>query len=74
MLTMPKPVDVVSATPTQTAKTGIRDFKVLQVLAENSYASIQVTHATRDAKVIYANKASKTLTGYDPHEVIVKTP
>ena len=45
----------------------------LHVLTENSYASIQVTHAPRDVKVIYANKAFKTLTGYDPHEVIVKT-
>ena len=63
----------MSATPSQTAKTGFRGFKVLHVLTENSYASIQVTHAPRDAKVIHANKAFKTLTGYDPHEVIVKT-
>ena len=49
-------------------------FKVLQVLAENSYASTLVTNATRDGKVIYANKAFKTLTVYDPHEAIGKTP
>ena len=48
--------------------------KVLPVLTENSYASILVTDATRDGKVIYPNKAFKTLTGYDPHEVIGKTP
>ena len=28
----------------------------------------------RDGNVIDANKAFKTLTGYDPHEVIDKTP
>ncbi len=49
-------------------------LKVLQVLTENSYDSILVTDATRDAKIIYANKAFKTLTGYDPSEVIGKTP
>jgi len=49
-------------------------LKVLQVLTENSYDSILVTDATKDAKIIYANKAFKTLTGYDPSEVIGKTP
>ncbi len=47
---------------------------VLQVLATNAYDSILITDATRDAKIIYANKAFKTLTGYDPSEVIGKTP
>ena len=46
---------------------------VLQVLTENSYASILVTDATSDGKVNYANKAFKRLTGYDPHQVIGKT-
>lgn len=49
-------------------------LKVLKLLAENSYDSILVTDATRDGKIIYANKAFKTLTGYDPSEVIGKTP
>lgn len=46
----------------------------LQVLAANTYDSILITDATKDAKIIYANKAFKTLTGYDPSEVIGKTP
>ena len=37
-------------------------FKVLQVLTENSYASILAANATRDGKGIYANKSFKTLT------------
>ena len=49
-------------------------LSVLQVLASNSYDSILITDATKDAKIIYANKAFKTLTGYDPSEVIGKTP
>ena len=49
-------------------------LKVLQVLADNSYDSILVTDATKAGKIIYANKAFKTLTGYAPSEVIGKTP
>ena len=49
-------------------------LNVLRVLASNSYDSILITDATKDAKIIYANKAFKTLTGYDPSEVIGKTP
>ena len=49
-------------------------LQVLQVLARNSYDSILITDATKDAKIIYANKAFKTLTGYDPAEVMGKTP
>ena len=49
-------------------------LSVLQVIAINSYDSIMITDATKDAKIIYANKAFKTLTGYDPAEVIGKTP
>ena len=55
----------------QDARVGL---KVLKVLAENSYDSILVTDATRAGKIIYANKAFKTLTGYAPSEVIGKTP
>lgn len=47
---------------------------LLKVLAENSFDSILVTDATAKGKVIYANKAFKQLTGYDPAEVIGKTP
>jgi len=49
-------------------------LQVLQVLANNSYDSILITDATKDAKIIYANKAFKRLTGYDLSEVIGKTP
>jgi PAS domain S-box-containing protein len=47
---------------------------LLNVLAENSFDSILVTDATAEGKVIYANKAFQSLTGYDPSEVIGKTP
>ena len=49
-------------------------LNVLRVLASNSYDSILITDATKDAKIIYANKAFKALTGYDLSEVIGKTP
>ena len=49
-------------------------LSVLQVVASNSYDSIRITDATKDAKIIYANKAFTTLTGYDQSEVIGKTP
>ena len=49
-------------------------LSVLQVLAKNSYDSILITDATKDAKIIYANKAFTTLTGYDQSEVIGKNP
>jgi PAS domain S-box-containing protein len=47
---------------------------LLKVLAENSFDSILITDATVKGKVIYANKAFKTLTGHEPAEVIGKTP
>ena len=53
--------------------TGVSE-KVLQVLMEASYDSILITDATAAAKIIYANNAFKTLTGYLPSEVIGKTP
>lgn len=53
--------------------TGVSE-KVLQVLMEASYDSILITDATALAKIIYANNAFKTLTGYAPSEVIGKTP
>ena len=49
-------------------------LNVLQVIATNSYDSILITDASKDAKIIYGNKAFKTLTGYDPSEVIGKSP
>lgn len=47
---------------------------LLKVLAENSFDSILVTDASAKGKIIYANKAFKSLTGHDPSEVIGKTP
>lgn len=49
-------------------------LKVLKALLENSFDSILITDATASGKIIYANKAFKKLTGYDPAEVIGKTP
>lgn len=49
-------------------------LRVLQELVEASYDSILITDATQAAKIIYANNAFKTLTGYAPSEVIGKTP
>ena len=47
---------------------------LLKVLAENSFDSILVTDATKAGKITYANKAFKTLTGYETAEVIGKSP
>jgi len=47
---------------------------LLKVLAENSFDSILITDKSKDGNIIYANKAFKKLTGYDPSEVMGKTP
>lgn len=47
---------------------------VLRELMESSYDSILITDATRAAKIVYANNAFRTLTGYSPSEVIGRTP
>lgn len=47
---------------------------LLEVLAENSFDSVLITDASKEGKIIYANKAFKNLTGYDPSSVIGKTP
>jgi len=49
-------------------------LSLLQVLAENSFDSVLITDASADGKITYANKAFKKLSGYDPSEVIGKTP
>lgn len=49
-------------------------LQVLRELVEASYDSILITDATQAAKIIYANNAFRTLTGYAPSEVIGKTP
>ena len=50
------------------------ELQLLQALVENSFDSILITDASRDGKIIYANKAFKTLTGFDPVAVVGKTP
>ena len=47
---------------------------LLKALADNSFDSILITDASSRSKIIYANKAFKRLTGYEPSEVIGKTP
>jgi PAS domain S-box-containing protein len=47
---------------------------LLQVLAENSFDSVLITDASAEGKITYANTAFKKLTGYDPSEIIGKTP
>ena len=49
-------------------------LELLKVLAENSFDSILITDATPMGKITYANKAFKKLTGYQPADVIGKTP
>lgn len=47
---------------------------LLKLLADNSFDSILVTDASDKGRIIYANKAFKKLTGYDPAEVVGKDP
>jgi len=47
---------------------------LLQVLADNSFDSILMTDTSAAGKIIYANKAFKKLTGYDPVAVLGQTP
>jgi PAS domain S-box-containing protein len=47
---------------------------LLKLLADNSFDSILVTDATARGRIIYANKAFKKLTGYDPATVIGEDP
>ena len=47
---------------------------LVKVIAENSFDSVLITDATSSGKITYANKAFKTLTGYDPSDVIGKNP
>jgi len=41
---------------------------VLKALADNSFDSVLITDTTKAGKIIYANKAFKTLTGHDPRK------
>jgi PAS domain S-box-containing protein len=47
---------------------------LLKLLADNSFDSILVTDASAKGRIVYANKAFKKLTGYDPSEVMGKDP
>ena len=47
---------------------------VLKALADNSFDSVLITDTTEAGEIIYANKAFKVLTGYDPASVVGKSP
>lgn len=47
---------------------------VLKALADNSFDSVLITDTSKAGKIIYANKAFKTLTGYEPDSVVGKNP
>lgn len=63
---MPYTIETLGETETSLA--------LLKVLVNSSFDSILITDATTKGKIIYANKAFKKLTGYEPSEVIGKTP
>ena len=47
---------------------------VLETLLEFTHDSILITDATEDPKILYANPAFAALTGYEPAEVLGKSP
>ena len=49
-------------------------LSLLKVLVENSFDSVLITDASVEGKITYVNKSFKNLTGYDPSEIIGKTP
>lgn len=53
---------------------GDNGLALLQVLVENSFDSILITDASVQGRIIFANKSFKRLTGYEPSEVLGKTP
>ena len=57
-----------------TLETKEASLSLLKVLAQNSFDSILITDTSPRGKITYANRAFKKLTGYDPAEVIGKTP
>jgi len=64
----------MSNTLARALKEPIVSVETLRVLADNSFDSVLITDTTKRSKILYANKAFKTLTGYSPSEVIGKTP
>lgn len=63
---------------THTVETALNDEKtslsVLKELADNSFDSVLITDTSKASKIIYANKAFQSLTGFEPDEVVGKTP
>ena len=49
-------------------------LSLLKVLVENSFDSVLITDASVEGKITYVNKSFKNLTGYDPSEIVGKTP
>jgi len=60
---------LISALGSQTS-----GLTLLKLLADNSFDSILVTDASAQGRIVYANKAFKKLTGYDPAEAVGKDP
>jgi PAS domain S-box-containing protein len=46
----------------------------LKGLVDNSFDAVLITDSSASGKILFANRAFKTLTGYTPSEVIGKTP
>lgn len=65
----PMPIDTTNVL----ASAGL-SLPMLKVLAENSFDSILITDNSKEGNIIYANKAFRKLTGYEPSEVMGKTP
>jgi len=51
-----------------------QSISLLAALAENSFDSVLITDASKAGKILYANKAFQTLTGFTSKDVIGKTP
>ena len=51
-----------------------QSLALLTALADNSFDSVLITDTSKGGKIIYANKAFQTLTGFSPKEVVGHTP
>jgi PAS domain S-box-containing protein len=51
-----------------------QSLALLTALADNSFDSVLITDTSKDGKIIYANKAFQTLTGFLPKEAVGQTP
>lgn len=51
-----------------------QSISLLAAIAENSFDSVLITDASKAGKILYANKAFQTLTGFTSKDVIGKNP